>query len=285
MILETWTKFRPNFSQQVGKGPALSKQQSKKQQQQSRRILANKKKNYEQIYGESFITKLLAQIKVKPYSDKLRDKYQQMKEQNQENAQKGAENFTHKLQDQLASKNAENSKNQEGGEGNFPKEEFDMIDKILHRFILMSDGTKKDQIDLKLVLRALPQKVDENNVYRIPMYDFQVVQKSLIAFQNDDQDELFNYYDSKSKMRLRKLTKKANYTKSETLDLKQIGSSVLSILNKIIYVGSHIKRDIMASNSPQKLKNIVKEKDKDKEKEKEKKDSFLPPIYPRRMNF
>jgi hypothetical protein len=57
-----------------------------------------------------------------------------------------------------------------------------MIDDILNRFILISEGTNREQIDLKLALRALPYKVDDNNVYRIKMYNFQIVQRSLIAF-------------------------------------------------------------------------------------------------------
>ena len=43
------------------------------------------------------------------------------------------------------------------------------------------------------------------NLYRVDMIGFNVIQKALIAFQNDDQDELFTYYDNRTKLRLRKL--------------------------------------------------------------------------------
>lgn len=46
-------------------------------------------------------------------------------------------------------------------------------------------------------------------------------------------DELFKYYDNRSKSRLNKLLTKAGITKDLTQTLKEMGSSVLSILKKI----------------------------------------------------
>jgi len=59
----------------------------------------------------------------------------------------------------------------------------------------------------------------------------------LIAFQNDNQDELFKYYDNRNKTRLNKLKSKASITKDQTHELKELGSTVLSILKKIANVG------------------------------------------------
>jgi len=48
-----------------------------------------------------------------------------------------------------------------------PKEEVDLIKAFLQQFVLASEhGSKTDQIDVKLALKALPSKVDEENVYR-----------------------------------------------------------------------------------------------------------------------
>jgi len=85
-----------------------------------------------------------------------------------------------------------------------------LIEDFLDKFIFISDAsTSKDLIDLNLALKALPSKIEESNIYRIDLINFNLIQKSLIAFQNDDQDELFNYYDNRQKSRLRKITKKA----------------------------------------------------------------------------
>lgn len=64
---------------------------------------------------------------------------------------------------------------------------------------IVDANSSKEQIDVNLALKALPNKVDEENIYRIDLINFNVIQKSLIAFQNDDQDELFNFYDNRQK--------------------------------------------------------------------------------------
>eukprot|EP00349_Pseudokeronopsis_sp_Brazil_P012546 CAMPEP_0202979890 /NCGR_PEP_ID=MMETSP1396-20130829/85924_1 /ASSEMBLY_ACC=CAM_ASM_000872 /TAXON_ID= /ORGANISM="Pseudokeronopsis sp., Strain Brazil" /LENGTH=73 /DNA_ID=CAMNT_0049719531 /DNA_START=734 /DNA_END=955 /DNA_ORIENTATION=- len=68
-----------------------------------------------------------------------------------------------------------------------------------------------------------------------------MVQKSLIAFQNDDQDELFNYYDNRQKTRLRKLNKKAAFTLGQSEELKNLSNSVLGVLTNIIEIGKYLK--------------------------------------------
>ena len=54
------------------------------------------------------------------------------------------------------------------------------------------------------------------NEYRIALLNFNMLQMSLIAFQNDDQDELFQYYDDRNKQRLRKLNAKATETDDQS---------------------------------------------------------------------
>lgn len=88
-----------------------------------------------------------------------------------------------------------------------------MVDEFLGKFIFLSVGTtSKNEVDINLLLKALPARIDEHNIYRVEMIGFAVIQKALIAFQNDDQDELFVHYDDRSKQRLRKL----NIGSSET---------------------------------------------------------------------
>jgi hypothetical protein len=71
-------------------------------------------------------------------------------------------------------------------------------------------------------MKALPAKIDESNIYRIDLMNFNIVQRSLIAFQNNDQDELFEFYDNRSKQRLRKITKRATDNDTQTEDIKNI---------------------------------------------------------------
>ena len=61
--------------------------------------------------------------------------------------------------------------------------------------------------------------------------NFTNTQKALIAYQNDDTDELFKFYDDRNKKRLYKLSKKASITKQLTADLMTMGNKVFSLLN------------------------------------------------------
>lgn len=53
------------------------------------------------------------------------------------------------------------------------QEEFDLVDDFLERFVYVSDGNShKETIDLKMTLKALPIKIDEDNVERISLINF-----------------------------------------------------------------------------------------------------------------
>ena len=68
-----------------------------------------------------------------------------------------------------------------------PDDEVQLIEEFLDKFVFSSDAnTAKETIDLNLALKALPQKIDEFNIYRIDLISFKIIQKALIAFHNDD---------------------------------------------------------------------------------------------------
>ena len=51
-----------------------------------------------------------------------------------------------------------------------------MVDDFLSKFMFISQGTtSKSQIDINLVLKALPAKIDMNNIYRVDMIGFSVI--------------------------------------------------------------------------------------------------------------
>ena len=75
---------------------------------------------------------------------------------------------------------------------NIPEGEIKMIEDILEGFCLASDsGSKRDQIDMKLAIKALPTKIDESNYYRCELFNLTNTKRALIAFFNDNEDELF----------------------------------------------------------------------------------------------
>lgn len=83
---------------------------------------------------------------------------------------------------------------------NVPEEEMHLVEDFLQKFLLISSTSSYgEQIDLNLALKALPLKVDNTNIYRIDLINFNLAQRSLIAFQNNDQDELFEFYDNRNR--------------------------------------------------------------------------------------
>ena len=93
------------------------------------------------------------------------------------------------------------------------KEETKITESFLSKFLLSSDSSKEGELNLFHALRALPKRIGEINFSKIELMNLSVVQMSIIAFQNDDKDELFNFYDKKMKKRflMIKLAAAQNY--------------------------------------------------------------------------
>jgi hypothetical protein len=120
---------------------------------------------------------------------------------------------------------------------NIPEDELKIVDIFLKRFLLSSDTSETEVINLKLSLRALPRKINDYNEPKIELLDFSTVQLSLIAFQNDDKDELFEFYDRRNMKRLFRLR---NYVSNNT-EIKQLDDLSQRLMlkaRKIFNVGS-----------------------------------------------
>ena len=51
-----------------------------------------------------------------------------------------------------------------------------MVSDFLQRFVIIGTSAKKrDQIDLKLTLKALPVRIDKLNMHRVLLYDFKMI--------------------------------------------------------------------------------------------------------------
>ncbi len=110
-----------------------------------------------------------------------------------------------------------------------------LISTFLDKFIFIQIGsTSKNEIDIKLALKSLPVKITPFNLHRVEMINFHTLQRSLIAFQNDDQDELFNHYDNRNKQRLRKLRNKASETDMQSDSIRGVANDLLYLVNKIV---------------------------------------------------
>ena len=62
--------------------------------------------------------------------------------------------------------------NPEHRENLVPEDEIKIVEGIIEKFVFETDGKHQDQVDLSLTLKALPARVDENNCYRIELFNY-----------------------------------------------------------------------------------------------------------------
>ena len=70
--------------------------------------------------------------------------------------------------------------------------------------------------------------MQDHNIESINLINFQLIRDSLIAFQNDDKDELFLFYDQKSKKRFLKLVTRGNKNSDSISNIKETAGMILN---------------------------------------------------------
>lgn len=154
LIIEAWSKYRPS-----------SKENSPRENQA---VISPKKRDIQDIYGEAFLSRLLAGIKQKKYRGK---------------DERAAATEDEKLKQHLTSLLVNGGKqlqnidvDEDEDEKKIPEEEIQLIEDFLDKFVFITDSTtSKEQIDLNLALKALPIKVEEHNIYRIDLINFNLI--------------------------------------------------------------------------------------------------------------
>ena len=94
--------------------------------------------------------------------------------------------------------------------GFIPEDEINYVESLLDSFIIPQDASNIEQLNISLAMKCLPNKVHIHYFDRIELINFKAVHLAMIAFQNDDQDEIFGFYSEKNKRVLFSLEKTAN---------------------------------------------------------------------------
>ena len=79
-----------------------------------------------------------------------------------------------------------------------PANEIQIVEEFLDKFIIISEGSSEN-IDIMLMLKALPNKIMDDTLVIIDLFNFRIFQESLLAFQNLDIVNAFEYFDEKNK--------------------------------------------------------------------------------------
>ena len=86
-----------------------------------------------------------------------------------------------------------------------PRDEIEIVKNLLFRFSMTSEQSSAQQLDLRLTLMALPHQINENNFARVELFNFKLIQESLIDFQHQEVVDLFQYYDNRHRTRFAKI--------------------------------------------------------------------------------
>jgi hypothetical protein len=96
------------------------------------------------------------------------------------------------------------------------------VDAFLTKFTIVSESSLNEHLDIMLMLKALPNRVSLLSLEQIEMFNFRVFQESLIAFQNVDLVNAFEYFDEKNRERVQNVKEKLVSQKNNLSDVKDI---------------------------------------------------------------
>ncbi len=83
-----------------------------------------------------------------------------------------------------------------------PEDEIRVVDQFLSKFVIMPESGLRDQIDIKLMIKALPNRIMSYSLETVEMFNFRIFQESLHAYQNLDMVKVFEFFDKKNKERI-----------------------------------------------------------------------------------
>ncbi len=63
-----------------------------------------------------------------------------------------------------------------------PLDEIRIVDQFLSKFVIMPESGLKDQIDIKLMINALPNRIMSYSLETVEMFNFRIFQESLHAY-------------------------------------------------------------------------------------------------------
>jgi len=98
-------------------------------------------------------------------------------------------------------------------------EEAMELESFIAKFTILKQNQESNTIDLALVVKGFPKIINRHSIKKVELLNFQRMQRVLISFFNDDQDEMFAYFDTRMTSRLDQLKNNTagNSQKLETI--------------------------------------------------------------------
>lgn len=102
------------------------------------------------------------------------------------------------------------------------EKDVQIVDDFLTKFTIVSESSMNEHLDIMLMLKALPNKILESSLDQTEMFNFRIFQESLIAYQNLDIVNAFEYFDDKNRERVQNVKDKLMNQRTNLNDVKDI---------------------------------------------------------------
>ena len=200
LIVNAWKKYRYNH---------LNAEQSQR-----------KSKVFSNMFGKLLVSKILECANVNTSLKKSENLSNNLLDEDDSEADVGSALVLNSVQSNSASQlfrlnnlnkyKKRKEKNIKDDYGYIPEEELSYVESLLDSFVIPQDASNIEQVNVLLAMKCLPNRVQVQYFDRVELINFKSVHLAMIAFQNDDQDEIFGFYSEKNKRVLFSLEKTAN---------------------------------------------------------------------------
>lgn len=107
------------------------------------------------------------------------------------------------------------------------------VEKLLGKFLIGTESAFLDDINIILMMKALPNKISEHQILKqMKLINFSILQDSLIAFQYSNQVQSFEYFDNYNKQRVQKIRTSLMTQKDDLLSVYKILKEVSNYVRR-----------------------------------------------------
>jgi len=109
-----------------------------------------------------------------------------------------AKEATNQIFEKMMNQGSEESQRLADTEIDVTKEEENLVEAFVHKFLITSERSLLDHVNIVLFLKAVPGQVVDYNLDQTELFNFKIIQDSLIAYQNRKTVNAFAYFDRKN---------------------------------------------------------------------------------------
>mmetsp|Transcript_23319 Transcript_23319/g.22944 ORF Transcript_23319/g.22944 Transcript_23319/m.22944 type:complete len:154 (+) Transcript_23319:1097-1558(+) len=85
-----------------------------------------------------------------------------------------------------------------------------------------NEWSMNDQVDIRILLKSIPNKIQQGADLNVELFNFGIIQESIIAFQNMNIVNAFEYFDDQNRERIESVKENLQEQKTDLVGIKGI---------------------------------------------------------------